>query len=85
MGSMEEITEKGDRLEQLKSLSIKLARAIDTCEDSKSMAQLARQYRETIKELESLKKEVKNDDEISSILSNRLANGKSNSVRKNST
>lgn len=81
MVSMTEITENGNQIEKLENLLLMLAESIDTCADVKSMAQLARQYRETLKELELIG-ESKDDDEISRILQDRCTNGKSKSVRK---
>lgn len=79
---MSTVTNRGDRLDQLKNLSKVLARAIDECEDQKVLAQLARQYRETIREVEEIEG-VTTDDEISAIISARESAGKPGAVRKN--
>ncbi len=44
----------GDREDKLKSLALILAKQIDVCDDPKDLAQLSRQYRETLKELDAL-------------------------------
>lgn len=80
-----QITLTGSRLEQLQELAKTLASEIDLCADSKSLAQLARQYRETIREIEELKGMTDGNDEISEILSQRKADGKSGAVRKGRT
>ena len=81
MMTMEEATAYGSRLEQLENLAIVLAENIDKCIDIKSLAQLSKQYRETIKEISELKGVGEDDDEIGNILSSRIADGKSGSVR----
>lgn len=79
---MTTVTDAGNRLEQLKNLAKVLAKAIDECEDDKTLANLARQYRETIKEVEEIEG-VTTDDEISEIISARKLAGKPGAVRKN--
>lgn len=54
------------RLEKLKELEIYLYRAVQTS-DIKSVAAIARQYRETIREIEEIEG-VDDTDEISDIL-----------------
>lgn len=71
-----------DRLEKLKELESTLYTAMQTA-DTKSLAALARQYRETIREIEELEGETRNDDEIGSILAYR-ANGLSGTNSANS-
>lgn len=56
------------RLEKLKELEAKLHYALNTS-DIKSMAAIARQYRETIKEIEEIEG-TDETDEISAILFN---------------
>ena len=70
------------RLEKLKELEEKLAFAMEEA-DSRSLAPLARQYRETIREIEEIEGAGDNNDEISEILAERAANGKPGAVRKN--
>lgn len=73
-----------NRLEQLKNLALILAAQIDVCtkdeDGSRLMPPLAKQYRETIKEIEEIQG-VTTDDEIGDILSARDANGKPGAVR----
>lgn len=51
--------------------------------DNRALAPLARQYRETIKEIEEIEGEANSGDEISEILAERAAHGKPGAVRKN--
>ena len=69
------------RLEKLKELEAKLYEVMQSADD-KSMASLARQYRETIREIEGIEGAENNRDEISEILCSRAAAGKSKAVRK---
>ena len=70
-----------DRLEKLKKLESFLAGLLQDA-DMKSVASIAKQYRETLAEIEVLEGNVKQDDEIGELLKSRKANGKSNAVRK---
>ena len=63
-----------DRLEKLKLLQDKLEVSLETCDD-KSLAAIARQYRETMREIEELEGADATDDGISEILSARQADG----------
>lgn len=67
-GRMEVVTENGTRLDKLKDLALILARQIDGDDGSHSMAQLARQYRETIAEIDELEREEPDEDGIDAIL-----------------
>ncbi len=83
---MATVTASGTRLEQLENLAIILAKQIDMCtgelDDSmKTVPQLVKQYRETIKEIEEIRGMEKDDDEIGEILSARKADGKPDAVR----
>lgn len=69
------------RAEQLKELLFILAKQIDDNPGARDMASLARQYRETLKEIEGIKGSVDEGDEIASILSERDDNGKPGAVR----
>ena len=51
---MVRVTESGTRLQQLKELARVIAEWMDDCDSSRDMASLARQYRETIKEIEEI-------------------------------
>lgn len=82
-------TSRGNRLDQLKTLAHELAVSLDLAyqdaESVKVMAPLAKQYRETIAEIDELEGAESTDDEISEILQERAADGKSGAVRKNRT
>lgn len=69
--SMYEVTESGTRLEQLKNLALILAKLIDSGDDEHSMAQLVRQYRETLREIADLEDEDDGGDEIAGIIAFR--------------
>ena len=58
------------RLEKLKELEAKLYVVMESADD-RSMASLARQYRETIREIEEIEGAEDNGDEITKILSGR--------------
>ena len=62
MANMVDVTRDGTRLEQLKQLALELAEQIDSPDDNHSMAQLARQYRETIAEISFLEGDDVDDD-----------------------
>ena len=83
---MATVTSEGSSLERLENLALILAKQIDICtkdavDGPKTMPQLSRQYRETIKEIEEIKGMEKDDDEIGEILSARKADGKPDTVR----
>ena len=61
MTGMVDVTRNGTRLEQLKQLALELAAQIDSPDDH-SMAQLSRQYRETIAEIAYLEGDDADDD-----------------------
>lgn len=75
------VSRRGDRLEQLKNLRNTLANAIDEGPGARDLAQLAKQYRETIQEIEEIEGVDKDDDEIGELLAERAADGKSDAVR----
>ena len=81
--NMQDIVNKASRLEQLKALMAVLAKAIDEEPGARDLAQLSRQYRETLKDIEEIEGSGEADDEIGEILSERKASGKSGAVRKN--
>ena len=68
-GPMTKVTREGTRLEQLKTLALVIARSIDYGDESHSMAQLARQYRETIREIEEIEDGTEQTDEIALLIS----------------
>lgn len=82
---MKSVTAKGDRLKQLKTLAGILAQSIDDCEDLRALPQLAKQYRETIREIEELEGAQNHGDEIGEILAQRQADGKPGAVRADRT
>ena len=65
---MIEVTYGGTRLEQLRALAMVIAESIDGGDESHSMAQLARQYRETIREIAELEAEQDDGDVISKLM-----------------
>ncbi len=85
MKKMSTVTANGNRLEQLENLSKILAVQIDQCatesDSAKIIPQLAKQYRETIREIEEIRGAEKDDDGIEEILSNRAADGKPDAIR----
>jgi hypothetical protein len=58
------------RLEKLKRLETELRAALDEA-DPRSIASIARQYRETIREIDELEKDDGDLDEIARILADR--------------
>lgn len=80
---MKSITIKGTRLDQLKTLAKVIASSIDSCDNIRILPQLAKQYRETIREIEEIEGCEQDGDEISEILSQRQSDGKPGAVRKN--
>lgn len=68
------------RIEKLKELEAKLYVAMQTAQN-KDLATLAKQYRETLKEIEEIEGTEDNNDDISEILSERETNGKAGAVR----
>ena len=70
-----------DRLRQLKELLGIIAEAIDRSPGARDLAQLSRQYRETLKEIEEIEGGPKDDDELGAILAQRQSDGKPGAVR----
>lgn len=71
-----------ERLRKLKELEAELYKQMQKA-NSRSIAAIARQYRETLKDIEEIEGVGGNEDEIENILNERSANGKSGAVRKN--
>lgn len=69
------------RLGKLKELENEL-RDLMSRSNSRTFATLARQYRETIREIEEIEGNHGNEDEISQILGKRESDGKPGAVRK---
>lgn len=72
------------RLEKLKKLESDLEDLMAKA-NSRTFAQLAKQYRETIREIEDIEGADKQDDEIEEILQRRESNGQAGAVRPNRT
>ena len=70
----------GDRLQKLKELEATLYKAMAGA-DVRSLAAIARQYRETIREIEEIEGGTGDDDELGAILAARRSDGKPSSVR----
>ena len=68
MGRMKKATSNYVLLDGLKALAQQLAEEIDTCEDQKLMAGLARQYRETMTQIDAIEGGEDDDDEIATII-----------------
>ena len=66
--TMVEVTEGGDRLDALRNLALIIAAEIDTGGDGHSMAQLVRQYRETLREIAELEDGADVVDEIAELI-----------------
>ncbi len=71
------------RLAQLKALLEVLAASIDEKPGARDLAQLSKQYRETLREIEEMEGVAKDNDEIGELLAERAADGKPGAVRKN--
>lgn len=68
MGDLKAATSGNDRLEMLKNLAAILAAEIDSCESARDLAALARQYRETIREVDAIENGEDSNDEIAAII-----------------
>ena len=78
---MVDVTQSGSRLDKLRALAVVIAEQIDMGDESHSMAQLARQYRETIREIEEIEGGADDADDIGAIISRRADAGKPGAVR----
>ena len=81
MATSTKITNTGTRLEQLKELLEILADEINDRPGARDLAQLSKQYRETLKEIEEIEGANLDGDEIAELLSNRESAGKPGAVR----
>ena len=70
-----------DRLQKLKELEAELHRQMQKA-NSRTIAAIARQYRETLRDIEEIEGVGDNEDEIESILTERTLDGKAGAVRK---
>ncbi len=68
------------RLEKLKELEDFLRSNMKFC-DTKTLPGMAKQYRETLKEIEEIEGTEDNDDDIGQLLAQREADGKAGAVR----
>lgn len=84
MGSIVKANSTEDRRGKLIALAEVIAEQIDCVKYAKDLAPLARQYRETIREIEEIEG-VGNDDEIAEILQSRQLDGKAGAVRKDNS
>lgn len=69
------------RLEKLKEMELRLYAAMEAA-DGRTLPALARQYRETIREIEEIEGGERENDEIGEILARRGADGKPGADRK---
>ena len=81
MPALSDVVNNATRLVQLKELLVILADEIDQRPGARDLAQLSRQYRETLKEIEEIEGAENNGDEIAEILAERDAAGKTGAVR----
>lgn len=70
-----------NRLAKLKKLEKQLRLLLDKCSDEKAVAGIARQYRETLREIDEIESAKEDNDEIASILQKRSDNGEAGAVR----
>ena len=76
-------TRDGDRLEILQRLARMLAKRLDQGVDDKSLASVAKQYRDTVREIDELKSaKGGGDEEIDELMQARAAKGRPGAVRK---
>lgn len=68
------------RLAKLKELELLLRNSMEDC-DVKTLPGIAKQYRETLKEIEEIEGAEDNDDDIAELLARRDADGKTGAVR----
>ena len=70
------------RADKLKALEEQLSDALEEA-SPQNIAAIAKQYRETLKEIEEIEGAEQKDDDIEEILSRRAAAGKPGAVRPN--
>jgi Fic family protein len=70
------------RADKLKALEEQLSDALEEA-TPQNIAAIAKQYRETLKEIEEIEGAEQKDDDIEEILSRRAAAGKPGAVRPN--
>ena len=69
------------RIDKLKTLEAQLSAALEDA-GQQTIAAIAKQYRETLREIEEIEGAQQNDDEIGDILSARESAGKPGAVRQ---
>lgn len=70
------VTRSGSQLEQLKTLAMVLAEKLDDPRtDSRNIASLARQYRETVNQIAAIEGDKDDDDPLEEIIKRRDGNG----------
>lgn len=74
------IERKMTRLEKLKELEVKLGKEMESA-DHRTLAPLAKQYRETLREIEELEAHETDENEIEKLLEERESDGKPGAVR----
>ena len=62
------LSQSGERLDELKQLKETLAYAIDGCESMRDLAALARQYRETLREIDEIEGGESLEDGVTEII-----------------
>ena len=72
------------RLDKLRELEADLYNLMQKA-NSRSIAPLAKQYRDTIREIDEIENVVMEDDEIEEIMQRRADNGDAGAVRKSRT
>ncbi|MBR4743557.1 MAG: hypothetical protein IK082_05115 [Oscillospiraceae bacterium] len=72
------------RIDKLKELETRLYASMEDA-DSRALPALAKQYRDTIREIEEIEGHHDNNDEIGDILAQRDAHGEPGAVRPNRT
>ena len=71
MGRMVEANSSGDRLTALKALAAELSERLDGTDDVRTIASLARQYRETLSDIDELTGADDDDGGIAEIIRRR--------------
>lgn len=74
-GRMERATSGYRRIVGLKALARQLALELDGCEDRRLVAGLARQYRETMAEIDALESGADDEDEVAAIIQRNRESG----------
>lgn len=70
-GSLKSITSTGSHIEQLKQLALMLAEQMDANPEPRVLAPIARQYRETINQINLIEGGDDDSDEIDAIINRK--------------